>query len=75
MTGITQPAVLLHVVAAAGLADVELAVQALALAVDQELERLETADAVRLRQTGLAPQQLPLGVFSLNLGLKLPKNR
>lgn len=35
---------LLLVVATAGLADVELAVQALTLAIDQELEGLETSN-------------------------------
>lgn len=42
---VTHPAVFLLVVAAAGLAGVHVAVQALALAVDQELEGLQAADA------------------------------
>lgn len=77
-TGVTHPAQLLLVVEAAGLADVELTVQTLTLAVDQELERLQTADAVRVGQARLVAQQLSLGVFSFDLGLKLPekdKNR
>lgn len=63
VTGVAHPAVLLVVVAAAGLADVELAVQTLAPGVEQELEGLQTPDAVGLGQAGLAAQQLSLGVF------------
>lgn len=69
VAGVAQPAVLPLAVAAAGLADVELAVQTLALGVDQELEGLEAPDAVALRQPGLAAQQLSLRVFFLNLCL------
>lgn len=69
MAGVTHPSILLLLVAAAGLADVDLAVQALTLVVEQEFKRLETANAVRLGQAGLAPQQLFLRIFSLNLGL------
>jgi len=68
-TGITHPAELLLVVQTAGLADEELAVQTLTLAVDQELEGLQTSNAVGLGQAGLVAQQLPLGVFFFNLGL------
>ena len=63
---------LLFIVAAAGLAGVELAVQALALAVHQELERLQAADAVGVRQAGLSAQQLSLGVLFLDLCLQVP---
>lgn len=45
---VTHPAVLLLVVAAAGLAGEHAAVQALPLAVDQELEGLQAADAERV---------------------------
>lgn len=69
MAGVTHPALLPLVVAAAGLADVELAVQTLALGVDQELEGLEASDAVALNQPGLVAQQLSLSVFFLNLCL------
>lgn len=69
MAGVTHPALLPLVVAAAGLADVELAVQTLALGVDQELEGLEASDAVALSQPALVAQQLSLGVFFLNLCL------
>lgn len=72
MTGVAHPAVLLVVVAAAGLAGVELAVETLAPGVEQELEGLQTSDAVRLGQAGLVAQQLPLGVFSFDFGLQLP---
>lgn len=69
MTGVADPAVLLVVVAAAGLADVELAVEALVPGVEQELEGLQTSDAVGLSETGLLAQQLSLGVFSLDFVL------
>lgn len=72
MTGVAHPSVLLVVVAAAGLAGVELAVETLAPGVEQELEGLQTPDAVRLGQAGLVAQQLPLGVFSFDFGLQLP---
>lgn len=68
--GVTYPAQLLLVVAAAGLAGEQLAVETLALAVDQELERLEAADAVRLRQAALPAQKLYLTVLLLNLSLQ-----
>ena len=55
VTGITHWAELLLVVAAAGLADVMVAVQTLTSAVDQELEGLETPNAVGLSQAGLVP--------------------
>lgn len=57
------------VVTTTGFADVELAVQTLTLAVDQELEGLETSNTVRLSQAGLIAQQLSLGVFFFNPGL------
>lgn len=69
VAGVTHPAMFPLVVAAAGLADVELAVQTLAPGVDQELEGLETSDAVALSQLGLVAQQLSLCVFFLNLCL------
>lgn len=46
----------LLVVAAARLANVQLTVQTLTLAVDQELEGVETVDAERLRHAGLIAQ-------------------
>lgn len=69
VAGVTHPALLPLVEAAAGLADVQLAVQTLALGVDQELEGLETADAVALSQPGLVAQQLSLCVLFLNFCL------
>lgn len=68
---VAHPAVLLLVVAAAGLAGVHPAVQALPLAVHQELEGLQAADAVGVGQAGLGAQQLPLVVLLLDLGLQL----
>lgn len=62
---------LLFVVAAAGLAGEHTAVQALALAVDQELEGLQAADAQRVGQLLLGAQQLPLRALLLNLGLQV----
>lgn len=72
MTGVAYPAVLLVVVAAARLADEELAVETLAPGVEQELKGLQTSDAVRLGQAGLVAEQLSLGVFSLDFGLQVP---
>lgn len=69
VAGVTHPAVLPLVVAAAGLADVELAVQTLALGVDQELEGMEASDAVALDEPGLVAEQLSLCVFFLNFCL------
>lgn len=60
---------LLRTVAAAGLADVETAVQTLTLAVHQEFEWLQAANAVRCRQAGLRFQELSLCVLFLNLSL------
>lgn len=57
---VTHPAVLLLIVAAAGLAGVHVAVQALTLAVDQKLEGLQAADAERVGQLVLRTQQLAL---------------
>lgn len=74
MTGITHRAILLLVVAAAGLADVQVAVQTLTFAIDQELEGLKTSYTVGLSQAGLVPQQLSLGVLLLNLCLQLPES-
>ena len=72
MAGVTHPAPLLLVVAAAGLAGVQLAVQTLPLAVHQELEGLQAADAEGVRQAGLgAHQDLSLGVLLLYLGLQV----
>ena len=72
---VAHPAVLLLVVAAAPLARVQLAVQTLALVVDEELEGLQAADAVGVAQVGLGAQQLPLGVLLLDLSLQLPGGR
>ncbi|TNN40455.1 hypothetical protein EYF80_049377 [Liparis tanakae] len=55
----------------AGLADEELAVQTLTLAVDQELEGLQTSDAVGLGQAALVAQQLPLGLTPLGFPQKV----
>lgn len=71
VAGITHPAMLLLVVAAAGLAGEHEAVQTLALAVDQELEGLQAADAVRVRQLGLGAQQLSLRVLLRYLSLQI----
>lgn len=60
---------LLRTVAAAGLADVEMAVQTLALAVHQEFEGLQAADAVGSSEVGLRFQELSLCVLFLNLSL------
>lgn len=62
---------LLLVVAAAGLAGVHAAVQTLALAVDQELEGLQAADAHRVGHVALRAQQLSLRVLLLNLILQI----
>lgn len=70
MAGLTQPALLPPAEAAAGAADVKLAVQTLTLDVDQEPEGLKAADAVGLGQAAPAPQQLPLGVFFLYFTLQ-----
>lgn len=69
VTGLAHPAALLVVVAAAGLADVEVTVETLAPGVEQELVGLQTSDAVGLGQSGLVAQQLSLGVFSLDFVL------
>lgn len=73
--GVTHPAQLLVVVAAAGLAGKQLAVQTLPLAVDQELEGLEAADTVRLGQAALLAQELYLRVLLLNLSLQFTGNQ
>ena len=65
VAGVAYPSVLLLVVAAAGFAGVQLAVQTLALAVNKELEGLQAADAVGLCQAGPSAQQLSLGVLLL----------
>lgn len=66
---VTNPAVLLLVVAAAGLAGEHVTVQTLTFAVDQELEGLQAADAERVRQAVLRAQQLPLGALLLDFSL------
>lgn len=66
---VTNPAVLLLVVAAARLARVHVAVQTLTFAVDQELKWLQAADAERVRQAVLRTQQLPFRPFFLDFGL------
>lgn len=73
MTRVAHPSVLLVVVAAAGLADEELAVETLAPGVEQELVGLQTPDAVRLGQAGLVAEKLPLGIFSLDFVLQVPE--
>lgn len=60
---------LLRTVAAASLADVEMAVQTLTLAVHQELEGLQAANAVGSSEVGLRAQELSLCVLLLKLGL------
>lgn len=72
VAGVAHPALLSPTEAAAGLADVQLAVQTLTFGVDQELEGLKTTNAVRLSQAALIPQQLPLSVFLLNPALQFP---
>lgn len=49
-TWVTHPAMLFLVIAAAGLAGEEFAVQTLAFAVHQELKGLQTANAMTVRQ-------------------------
>lgn len=68
---VAHPAVLLLVVAAAGLAGEHVTVQTLTLAVDQELEWLQAADAEGVRQLALRTQQLALRVLLLDLSLQL----
>lgn len=70
--GITDPALLLLVVAAAVLAGVEAAVQALPLAVQQELEGLEAVDTVGFVEVGLIRQELSLVALLVNLAFQLP---
>lgn len=72
---VTHPAVLLLVVAAAGLAGEHATVQTLALAAHQELEGLQAADAERVGRSALRAQQLPLRVLLLDLGLQLTETR
>lgn len=67
VAGVTQPALLLSAVAAAGPADVKPTVQTLVFDAHQKPEGLQTTDAVKLRQAALVPQQLSLGVFFLYL--------
>lgn len=62
---------LLLVVAAAGLAGEHATVETLSLAVHQELEGLQAADAQRVGQFTLRPQQLLLRVLFLDLGLQV----
>ena len=68
---VTHPAVLLLVVAAAGLAGVKVTVQTLTLTVHQELKGLQAADTVRVRQLALTAQQLLLRVLLLDLCLQI----
>ncbi len=68
---VTHPAVLLLVVAAAGLAGVHAAVQTLTFTVDQELEGPQAADAVRVGQLTLRTQQLSLRVLLLDFSLQI----
>lgn len=70
--GIADPTLLLLVVAAAVLAGVEAAVQALSLAVQQELEGLEAVDAVGFVEVGLIRQKLSLAALLVNLAFQLP---
>lgn len=69
---ITNPTMFLLVKSAAGLAYKELAVQTLALAVDEEFEGLKTADAERIAEFGLIFQQLSLCILFHYFGLQLP---
>jgi len=70
--GVTDPALLPLVVAAAALAGVEAAIQALPLAVQQELEGLQAVHAVRFVQVGLVGQELSLAAFLVYLALQVP---
>lgn len=72
---VTHPAVLLLVVAAAGLAAVHVAVQTLTLAVDQELKGLQAADAQRVGQLVLRAQQLSLRILLLDFSLQITGKR
>lgn len=65
--GIADPALLLLVVAAAVLAGIEVAVLALPLAVEQELEGLEAVDAVGFVEVGLICQELSLAALLVDL--------
>lgn len=56
----------------AGLADKQFAVQTLTLAVDQEFEGLQTADAEGITEFRLIFQQLFLVVLFHNFGLEFP---
>lgn len=69
LAGITHPAMLLIVVAAAGFADIKLAVQTQMPAVKQKHEGLKAVDAVGCSEVGLSTQQLPLFNLLLNFGL------
>lgn len=73
--GVADPALLLLVVAAAALAGVEVAVQALPLAVQQELEGLQAVDAVGFVEVGLVCQERPLAAFLVDLAFQLPAER
>lgn len=72
---VTNPAVLLLVVAAAGLAGVHATVQTLTFVVDQEPEGLQAADAEGVGRAVLGAQQLPLGALLQDPALQLPGNR
>lgn len=57
---------LLRAISAASLADVEMAIQTLALAVHQELKGMQAADTVGSSEIGLRAQELSLCVLLLN---------
>lgn len=63
---------LLLVVAAAVLAGVEVAVQALPLAVQQEFEGLEAVDTMGFIEVGLVCQELSLAALLADLAFQLP---
>ena len=68
---VTHPAMLLLVVAAAGLAGEHVTVQTLTFTVDQELKGLQAADAQRVGHLTLGTQQLSLRVLLLDPSLQV----
>lgn len=75
MTGIAHVTSIRFVVATAGFADEQLTVHTATFALEQELERLQTVDAVGRRPTGPLAQQLPLDVLSFHPGLQVSETR
>ena len=72
VAGVAEPALLLWMGVAAGLADEEVAVHTLPLGHHQEPVGLQATGTVGLIQVGGVRKQLPLGTFPLNLALQPP---